>query len=78
MRLMKGKVMISPILEEVSSLIKVEQKKVFRANVIKTGEAVKVSSGMVVLLNGISMKKFKDSDDGTLVIDELDILGYEL
>jgi hypothetical protein len=37
-----------------------------------------VTSCMVVLLNGISMKKFKDSDDGTLVIDELDILGYEL
>jgi hypothetical protein len=77
MRLMKGKVMISPILEEVSSLIKINQRKVCRANVIKTGEAVRVSPGMVVRLAGISLKKFNDSEDGTLVIDESDILAYE-
>ncbi len=77
MRLMKGKVMISPILEEVSSLIKINQRKVCRAIVIKTGETVWVSPGMVVRLAGISLKKFNDSEDGTLVIDESDILAYE-
>lgn len=75
MKLMKGKVMIKPVLEKASELIDIEQRRVTKAVIVQTGECEYVKSGMTVLIKPTGMKMFTQSEDQTLIVDEDSILA---
>ena len=76
MKLMKGKVMITPILEKRGSVINIKQDMVTRAKVIQVGDVEQLSVGDVVLIKPTIISKFA-LDGEAMIMNEDEILALE-
>lgn len=76
MKLMKGKVMITPILKEKKAVLAIKQEVVTRAKVIQTGETEELTVGDTVYIKPTIIKKFT-LDGRAMIMDEHEILAKE-